>query len=119
MINEFEEAGITVVAASANSRELAEKTVADKEIRNLPVGYGLGREDAKRWGLFVSDAIKEAEPEQFVEPGLFLVQPDGTLYASVIQSMPFTRPPAGTLLKSIQWILDNDYPARGEVESSS
>ena len=55
------------------------------------------------------------EPEKFSEPGLFLVKPDGTLYAAFIQTMPFARPPLDQLLGAIDFIKEKDYPARGEA----
>ena len=29
--------------------------------------------------------------------------------------MPFARTPAKNLLRTLEWILENDYPARGEL----
>ena len=46
---------------------------------------------------------------------MFLVRPDQTLYLASIQSMPFTRPPFDQLLQGIDYALENDYPARGEL----
>ena len=43
------------------------------------------------------------------------IRRDGTLYFSVVQTMPFGRPPAAQLLSTITWIAENDYPARGEL----
>ena len=112
---DFEKSGIGIVAVSSNSRELAEDTVKEWELGELTIGYGLKPEDAEAWGLFGSAALKDTEPDLFTEPGLFLVRPDGTLYASIVQTMPFSRPPMRAFLKSIQWIIENDYPARGEA----
>ncbi|ANM30650.1 alkyl hydroperoxide reductase [Acidobacteria bacterium Mor1] len=116
MLPDFRAAGIEPVAVSANTRELAERSVEEWELKGLTVGYGLSLEDADRWGLFVSAAVKDTEPERFTEPGLFFVRPDGTLYASSVQTMPFARPPAKNLLSFLQFVIENDYPARGEVE---
>ena len=116
MVEEFEERGIQVVAVSTNTSELAERTVADWKIDKLTIGYGLGLEEADRWGLFVSSSASDAEPDYFTEPGIFVVRPDGTLYASIVQTMPFSRPPGSTLLKMLEWVIENDYPARGEAQ---
>jgi hypothetical protein len=67
------------------------------------------------WGLFVSKGIKEGEPDEFGEPGLFLIRPDGTVYAEMLNSMPFGRPQLNELVSSIGWIVEHDYPARGEA----
>lgn len=116
MVEDFEERGIQVVAVSSNSEALAKRTVAEWHIERLTVGFGLGLQDADRWGLFVSSAASDAEPETFLEPGIFVVRPDGTLYASIVQTMPFSRPPGSTLLKTLEWVIEKDYPARGEVD---
>jgi hypothetical protein len=69
----------------------------------------------RAWGLYVSKAIKEGQPNEFSEPGLFLIRPDGTLYAAVQTSMPFLRPHLDEVVETVRWINDNDYPARGEL----
>lgn len=116
MLEEFEQRGVQIVAVSTNSRELAERTVAEWQLESLIVGYELGLDDAARWGLFVSAAARDTEPAHFTEPGLFVVRPDGTLYASIVQTMPFSRPPGSSLLKTLEWVIENDYPARGEAQ---
>ena len=115
MIEEFRAAGIEVVAASANDREVAAETASEWGLENLPLGYGVTMEDAERWGLFASTARKDNEPDLFVEPATFVVRADGTLYASIVQTMPFTRPPFAGLLSSLKWIIEQGYPARGEA----
>lgn len=113
--SQFEEMGVQVIAASSDSKERAEQTVMEWEIEDLKVGYGLSIEKAREWGLYISHAIKEGEPKTFSEPGLFLIKPDGTLYAAAIQTMAFTRPNLKELLQSLQFVKQNNYPARGEA----
>ncbi|MEP2447695.1 MAG: AhpC/TSA family protein, partial [Balneola sp.] len=67
--------------------------------------------------LYLSNAINDNEPELFSEPGLFLIRPDGELYYSAINSMPFGRPVFKDMLRAIDFIQENDYPARGEVNA--
>ena len=67
----------------------------------------------RRWGLFVSERIAENEPERFGEPGLFLITPDGTVYYEAITSMPWGRPRLDDIIGGIDFVLDQDYPARG------
>ena len=116
LLDRFVAHGIHVFVASANDKELAEKAVAEWGIKRLRVGYGVTREDAARWGLFGSAAIKDSEPEWFVEPGLFVIRPNGELYASIVQTMPFQRPSGESLLGTLEWILEKGYPARGDME---
>ena len=49
------------------------------------------------------------------EPGLFLVRPDGTLYAASIQTMPFARPHVADVLAAVDYITKKAYPPRGEA----
>ena len=63
--------------------------------------------------------MKETEPAHFNEPGFFAIDSSGVLYASIVQTMPFSRPPGAALLSSLEWILENDYPARGEFDLSA
>ncbi|WP_017730525.1 redoxin domain-containing protein [Nafulsella turpanensis] len=115
LVEKFENMGIRVVAASSDSKERAEKTYQEWGLDKLKLAYGLSIEEARKWGLSVSHGIKEGEPDVFSEPGLFLIKPDKSLYAYSIQSMPFTRPNLEELLQGLQYIKQNDYPARGEA----
>lgn len=113
MKEEFASKGVHIIAISGDNETRARKTSMDWDIEGLPLGYGMDMEEARDWGLYVSTAISDGEPEQFFEPGLFLIRPDGTLYAASVQTMPFARPEPEALLKAITFILDKDYPARG------
>ena len=55
------------------------------------------------------------EPALFSEPGLYLVRPDGTLYFGTVQTMPFARPNLAEILGALDFVIKNNYPARGEV----
>ena len=114
-IGKFEDKGVNVICISSNPQAVAEKTVEEWEIDKLNIAYGFDIEKAEAWDLYVSKAIKDSEPEMFLEPALFLIKPDNTLYSASIQSMPFARPKFDELLKSISFVLKEDYPPRGEV----
>ena len=115
LLPKFEEIGIKLVAISSNSRELADATVREWELEKLPVAYGLPLDTAREWGLFVSNAVKDTEPTQFSEPGIFVIAPDRTLYASMIQTMPFSRPKGAQILSSLEFIVEKGYPPRGDA----
>ncbi|MCU0769463.1 MAG: hypothetical protein MUD07_08855 [Burkholderiaceae bacterium] len=51
----------------------------------------------------------------FAEPGIFLIRPDRTLYFASVQTMPFARPHFADMLPAIDYVIKNDYPARGEA----
>jgi peroxiredoxin len=112
----FAEAGVRAVAISMDGEERAEAAKAEWGLDRLDVAYGLTEEKARAFGLYISSAISEKEPDRFSEPGIFLVNPDGTLYFVAVQSMPFTRPPLDQLLMGINYARSHSYPARGVVE---
>jgi peroxiredoxin len=117
---EFEKRGVKVLTLSSDDKERAEKSKADWGLEHTPVGYGLTLKDARAWGLFISSgrgktSVGIEEPALFSEPGLFLVRPDGTLYWSAVQTMPFSRPHFADVLTALDFVIDRDYPARGEV----
>lgn len=114
-VGDFAARGIEVVAVSSDGRERAEKARQDWGLSNLVIAYGLGLPKAREWGLYVSKAIKEGEPAEFTEPGLFLVRPDGTLYAASVNTMPFARPSFDDVLKAVDFVVKSNYPARGEA----
>ncbi len=114
-LNEFAKRGVLVIAVSTDRRARAEQTQSEWGLTRLTIGYGLAIERAREWGLFISHAIEETEPAEFAEPGVFLVNPDGTLYCSLINSMPFARPAFDQILGAVAFVTANHYPARGEA----
>ncbi|RMB56654.1 AhpC/TSA family protein [Dokdonia sinensis] len=115
-LDKFTERGTNVIAVSADSEDRAKKAGEDWNIPSLPIGYELSFEKAKEYGLHISEGVNDKEPEYFTEPGIFLVRPDGELYFSSVQSMPFARPQFDDILGAIDYVLKNDYPARGELK---
>jgi len=115
LVDRYEERGVEVLAVSMDTKERAQQSVEEWGLDALTVGYGLTVEQARSWGLYLSDGIKDGEPDLFSEPGLFLVRPDGTLYYSAVNTMPFGRPDLEDLLGALDFIAANEYPARGEV----
>ena len=114
-LDEFARRGVDVVAVSGDSAERAERTRQEWQLERLRLGFGLDEPTMRRWGLFVSRAIKEKEPALFSEPGLFLVDPDGTVFYEAVTSAPWGRPRIEDVLNGIDFVLANDYPARGEA----
>lgn len=119
---EFQKRGVSVVALSADNADRAARTKQEWQLPNLRLGYGVDLRTARSWGLYISTGRGKTsagvdEPALFNEPGLFLVKPDHTLYAASVQTMPFARPHLADLLSAIDFIIEKDYPARGEVVS--
>jgi peroxiredoxin len=114
-LEEFERRGVEVVALSTDGRERAEKSRAEWGLQRLEIGYALPIESAREWDLYISNAIRDGEPPQFAEPGLFLVKPDGSLFYAARTSAPWGRPPLDQILRAIDVATERKMPARGEA----
>ena len=113
-LGKLEGLGVNTIAISTDTQDRAEQTTNDWDINALDLGYDLSIEKAREWGLYISAGIGEAEPEVFAEPGLFLVKTDGTTYFTSVQNMPFARPKVEEVLFGLGYVIENNYPARGE-----
>ncbi|MEJ6395676.1 peroxiredoxin-like family protein [Gymnodinialimonas sp. 2305UL16-5] len=123
LVDDFAERGVGTIAISSDVEDRAlgmkDKIAASK----LRFGYDLSLEKARDWGLYISTSrgktsIGIEEPVLFAEPGLFLINPDQTLYYMSVQTMPFVRPHFRELLGAVDFAIANDYPARGEYEGA-
>jgi peroxiredoxin len=120
LLSEFDARGVSVVAVSTDSEDRARQTHHDWELGNLPLGHDLTIESARAWGLYISTSrgktsLGVEEPAQFAEPGVFLIRPDASLYAAAFNTMPFARPHFKDILGALDFIIKNNYPARGEA----
>jgi len=120
ILPDLTERGVDVLVVSTDPKDRAEKADAEWQLSELQHGYGMSLETAHDWGLYISTSrgktsMGVVEPALFAEPGLFLVRADGTLFFCSVQSMPFLRPDLAALTGAIDFVLKNDYPARGEV----
>lgn len=116
---EFRQRGVRAVAISSDGEERGRQMAEKVKAAGVKFAYGLGLEDARRWGLYLSSSRGKTsagieEPPLFSEPGVFLIRPDGTLYYGAVQTMPFARPQFQDLLGAIDFAVAKDYPARGE-----
>jgi peroxiredoxin len=119
-LDEFDKRGVAVAAISSDTKERALQTRESWGLTRLRIAYGLDLALARRWGLFISSgrgmtSTGVEEPARFAEPALYLIRPDGTLYFGSVQTMPFARPHFTDILAAIDYVLKNNYPARGEV----
>jgi peroxiredoxin len=106
-IEEFEKRGVTVIVASTDTEERAAESKEKWKLDKLTLGYGVTLENAREWGLFISTSRGKTstghmEPDLFAEPGLFLVRPNGELYFSSVQTMPFSRPRFEDILPALE-----------------
>lgn len=121
LYGEFRLRDVDVIAISMDTKERCETFKTRYNIDSIDLGFGLELMEAHHWGLFISTSkgktsIGIQEPDYFSEPGIFLLQKDQTLYWSAIQTMPFARPHFQDILSAIDFVKNNHYPARGEVD---
>ena len=119
-LSKFTERGVNVVAISSDNQERAQQAKTDWQLEHLTIGYDLDLDTAREWGLYISTSRGKTstgviEPDLFSEPALYLIRPDGSLYFGTVQTMPFARPNFSDILGALDFVLTNDYPARGEV----
>ncbi|MEW4447977.1 peroxiredoxin-like family protein [Qipengyuania sp. JC766] len=115
-LEEFTKRGISPFAISMDDKERAMTVDEEWKTGDLPLVYDLPEEEARKWGLYISEKRPDSdEPEVFSEPGIFLITPEQELFFAAVQSGPFARPPLDKLLEGIDYVLENDYPARGTL----
>lgn len=119
LVDDFAARGVASVAISADGEDRAVQMRDKIGAKHLRFGYGLALATARDWGLYISTSrgmtsIGIEEPALFSEPGLFLVNPDRTLYYMSVQTMPFVRPHFKELLGAVDFAIAKSYPARGE-----
>lgn len=119
LVGEFAARGVGAVAISSDGEERATKMKETIGAQHLRFGYDMSLVKAREWGLFISTSrgttsIGIEEPALFAEPGLFLINPDTTLYYMSVQTMPFVRPHFRELLAAVDFAIEKSYPARGE-----
>jgi len=115
----FAERGVRTIAISSDTEDRARAMAEKIGAAQLRIGWGLSLADARRWGLYISasrgkTSIGIEEPALFSEPGLFLVRPDNSIYYLSVQSMPFVRPHFAEMVQALDFVIQHDYPARGE-----
>ena len=116
LVSEFHTVGATsVVAVSGDDIGRARKAISEWDIKHVPIGYSQSLASMREWGLYVSKAIREGQPNEFGEPAMFIIRPDQTLYAAIQTTMPFMRPNLKEAIETIKWVIENNYPARGEI----
>ena len=107
--------GIDIVAASADSLEQAQFHKSQLPV-SFPIAYKLTIENMQQLGLYISHPRSEKETDHpFAEPGLFVINDQGTVQLIDISNGPFARPELATLLSGLSFIRapENNYPIRG------
>jgi len=115
MLDEFKAANVAVMAVSADPEEKAQIDVAEHQWR-FPVGYGLTTDQMRQLGLYISEPRSPQETDRpFAEPGLFVINPEGTVQIVDISNAPFSRPDLAGILHGLKFIQEKQYPIRGTL----
>ena len=110
----FYDAGVDIIAVSADSKEQLESHLEEKIDINFPIAYGLSVEQMNTLGLYISDPRSEKETDHpFAEPGVFVINAKGEIHIIDISNAPFARPELESLASGLSFIRENDYPIRG------
>ncbi len=113
LVETFAEAGVQVMAISADPEEKAQADAAEFKWR-FPLGYGLSIAQMQELGLYVSNPRSAQETDRpFAEPGLFLINPEGTVQIVDISNAPFSRPDLAAIARGAKRIQEMNYPIRG------
>ncbi len=107
------ELGIDVVAVSGDSAEQLTSHLEKINI-NYPIYYGLTIEQMRQLGLYISHPRSPKETDHpFAEPGVFVINEQGTVQVVDISNNPFVRPSLDVLTSGLAWIRSHEYPIRG------
>jgi len=109
----FNDLGVDVVTVSADPEEKAQAFADEKEL-TLAIGYDLSVAQMKTLGLYISDPRSPQETDRpFAEPGLFVINAEGTIQILDVSNAPFARPDLQGIANGIKFVRANDYPIRG------
>lgn len=112
---EFRQRGVNPIALSCDVQARAQMARDEWFLPHVPIAYALPPETARSWGLYLSRGKTAFEPALFNEPGIFLLRPDRTLYATFVQSIAMMRPAFDDMLRALDVIIREDYPIHGEA----
>lgn len=111
--DDFAQAKAEIIVASGDPEAKAAQMVAEEQL-SLQVAYGLGIEQMRSLGLWISEPRSADEVDRpFPEPALFAINTDGKIQLIDQSNTPFNRSDLTELLDTVIWIRENDYPIRG------
>lgn len=113
MRGDFENAGLSVWALSADPVERASEQV-EAQGWSLPVLAGLNEQEMRELGLYISSPLAPGETDRnFAEPGIFVINPDGNAQIIDVSNAPFARPDPIALWNGLRYVMTSAYPVRG------
>jgi len=115
LLAEFNEAGLDVVAVSADSEERVNIHMPKIEPK-FDVGYDLSIEQMRTLGLYITTPrMPEESDREFAEPGFFVINDKRQAQIIDVSNIAFGRPELKTMLRGLNYIRqpDKNYPIRG------
>jgi peroxiredoxin len=109
----YAERGVELLLASMDPENIAQRTIEENSW-TLPVAHSLTEAESRLLSLYVTD--HEAGYEltgRYAEPGLFLVNPDGTVQSMERSNSPSIRPDLEVVLDGIIGTQERNLPIRG------
>ncbi|WP_179378190.1 redoxin domain-containing protein [Jannaschia marina] len=113
LYDDFLSKGVEVINVSMDPKDKATQAHEDWGLDPIPMGYGMTEAQAREWGLYLSKARSETDPDLFSEPGLAMVKPDGTVNMVEMSTAPYLRPDLKLLLSKLDFVIEKDFPPRG------
>ncbi|WP_372883248.1 redoxin domain-containing protein [Psychromonas sp.] len=110
------EIGVSIVAVSGDSKAQLQEHSEQLTV-SYPIAFGLTEEQMKTLCLYISQPRSEQETDHnFSEPGMFIVNEQGTLQAVDISNAPLLRPELDVVVRGLTFVRSQDnYPIRGTV----
>jgi len=116
LLPQFKALDVTVLGVTSDPADRAVKFLADNDI-SVPFVSELTPANMRKLGLYISDPRDAAETDQqFPEPGLFIVNPDGILQTADISNAASFRPDLDVVLSGVDAMINKGMPIRGLAE---
>lgn len=113
---DFASRGVSIVAASADTRERAAAFADSLAIEHLQIGYEFPLAVARELGVFISAQAKAEEMPLFCEPAHFLIGTNHRVFAAWISSCAFARTSPQGILEYVDFIGERtDRTPRGSA----
>lgn len=104
---EFKQIGVEVIAVSTDTEAKAEQARREWFTGDLPIAHSFSLEEGKKLGLFVGHGTNPGEPEEYLQPGLFVLSPKLDELAVSIQSTAYARPDINALFVDLNQKLES------------
>jgi peroxiredoxin len=103
--DDFLKLGVEVVAISTDIEAKARQAQREWFTGSLPMAYDFPTEEGKKLGMYVAHGEGPGEPQEYLQPALYVLNPNLELLALSIQSTAYARPDISALYNDIRLLL--------------